>query len=138
VKLFSALRPRPADDGAGDGDGDGPSRDSLAIDRYDRLDAEDVLPRLGRLSQVELTEIEGYERAHAQRAQVLNKLRYLRGDEPVAGYDAMSPDDVAAALHDADLTTISRVRAYERRMRRRDAVLADVERLRNDLRSGAR
>jgi hypothetical protein len=116
------------------GDGDGPSQDSLAIDRYDRLDPESLLPRLAGLSQLELTEIERYERAHAERPPVLNKLRYLRGDEPVSGYDAMSADDVSTALDGADLATVSKVRAYEKRMRRRDGVLATIERAHQRLR----
>ena len=124
MKLPSILRPRrPADTG----DGDGPAQDSLAIERYDRLDSGGVIKRLGDLSQIELTEVESYEFAHRQRPSVLNKLRYLRGDEPVDGYDAMSPDEVEAALDGADLDTVSRVRAYERRMRRRDGVLASLE-----------
>jgi hypothetical protein len=57
--------------------------------------------------------VETYERAHGQRVPVLRKLRYLRCDEP-AGYDALSPDEVSAAL----------------RLRNRDSVLAEIERLR--------
>ena len=132
MKRPSILRPRrPADSG----DGVWPAQDSLAIDRYDRLDGEDVIKRLGDLSQIELTEVESYEFSHRQRPSVLNKLRYLRGDEPVDGYDAMSPEEVEAALAGADLDTVSRVRAYERRMRRRDGILAFVESLRQGKRS---
>jgi hypothetical protein len=65
---------------------------------------------------------------------VLQKLRYLRGDEPVPGYDALPPDEIAAALGDADLASLDRVRFYERRLRNRESVLVEIERLRAGLR----
>ena len=74
--------------------------------------------------------VESYERANGQREVVLQKLNYLRGDEPLVGYDALSPDEISAALGDADLAGIDRVRTYERRLRNRDSVLVDIERLR--------
>ena len=61
---------------------------------------------------------------------MLQKLNYLRGDEPLVGYDALSPDEISVALGDADLASIERVRTYERRLRNRDSVLVDIERLR--------
>ena len=63
-------------------------------------------------SQIELEAVESYERSHRGREAVLNKLRYLRGREPFAGYDAMSVDEILAALEEADLATIKRVRGY--------------------------
>ena len=133
MRLPRLLRPQPPVE-----DGDGPSSGSLAIDRYDRLEAGAVVPRLRDLSQRELTEIENYERAHADRPEVLNKLRYLRGDEPLPSYDAMSADDVSVAMDDADLATVSKIRAYERRMRRRADVLASIERAHQRLRANHR
>ena len=107
-----------------------PQPDSVAIPGYDRLAVWKILSRLPQLSQAELTAVERYERAHGQRVAVLQKLRYLRGDEPLAGYDVMSLDEISAALKDADLARIDGVRAYERRLRNRDPVLAEIERLR--------
>jgi hypothetical protein len=50
------------------------------------------------------------------------------------GYDALSVDEVAAALEDADVSTIKRVRGYERKFRARRAVLDEVTRLHQDRR----
>ena len=57
---------------------------------YERLDADKVIERLSDHSQIELQGIENYERSHKGREAVLNKLRYLRGNEPFPGYDALS------------------------------------------------
>ena len=103
---------------------------SLAIDGYDRLAVRKIIVRLPQLSQEQLTAVESYESAHRQRTVVLQKLSYLRGDEPIPGYDALSPDEISAALRDADLASLDRVRFYERRLRDRESVLAEIERLR--------
>jgi hypothetical protein len=105
------------------------------IARYDRLNAERVNKKLRQFSQVELDAIETYERAHKDRPVVLRKLRYLRGPEPLHGYDALDDDDVSAALDGADLKTLDDVRDYERKLRRRSLVLEEVAGARRDCRS---
>jgi len=85
-------------------DGSSAAVDDLPLPGYDRLNVGQIIARLPRLSQVELTAVESYERTHADRVDVLNKLRYLRGPEPVA-------------------PTLKRVREYERKFHRRDVVL---------------
>jgi hypothetical protein len=124
--------------GAGDPDPDLPHADTVAIAGYGRLADKEVIARLPRLSQEELTAVETYERAHDDRPVVLHKLRYLRGDEPVPGYDDLAPEDVPAALAGADLVTLDLVRSYEQRLRGRERVLGDVERLRRERRAGDR
>jgi len=125
MTLFDRWRGRDAATGT-----DLPQENALAIPRYERLAVWKLLRRLPELSQTEMAAVETYERAHGQRVAVLEKLRYLRGDEPLVGYDAMSPDEISAALKDADLASIDRVRFYERRLRNRVGVLADIERVR--------
>ena len=116
-------------------DPDLPHADTVAIAGYARLGDKDVIARLPRLTQKELTAVDTYERAHGDRPVVLHKLRYLRGDEPVAGYDDLAPEDVPAALADADLVPLDLVRSYEQRLRARDRVLGDVEHLRQERRA---
>jgi hypothetical protein len=125
MRLFKSRRGRDVVAGA-----DLPPADSMAIDGYDRLAVRKIIPRLPQLSQEQLTAVESYEREHRQRAVVLEKLRYLRGDEPLPGYDALSPDEISVALRDADLASLDRVRFYERRLRERESVLVEIERLR--------
>jgi hypothetical protein len=96
---------------------------------YDRLDERQVIKGLSGHSQIELAAVESYERSHQDRKTVLDKLRYLRGSEPLPGYDALSTEEIVAALKDADLATIKRVRGYERKFANRRNVLKEVVRV---------
>jgi hypothetical protein len=130
MKVLNALRdrlPRGADP-AGPGEDDA----KFPIARYDRLNAKRVNKKLPELSQIELEAVETYERSHKDRPVVLRKLRYLRGPEPIQGYDALEEDDVSAALEGADVKTLDGVRDYERKLRRRTVVLEGVGGARRD------
>jgi hypothetical protein len=96
---------------------------------YDGLSAKQVKDALSDHSQIELEAVESYERSHSGREVVLNKLRYLRGSEPFPGYDALSVEEILAALEEADLETISGVRGYERKFANRPRVLEAVARV---------
>jgi hypothetical protein len=98
------------------------------VSGYDGLKTKEVVASLSSHSQVELAEIEGYERAHENRRVVFDKLRWLRQEEPLPGYDALSTEDVVASLEKADLATIKRVRGYERKFAARRVVLDEVTR----------
>jgi hypothetical protein len=65
---------------------------------YDRLKAKDVVASLSTRSRRELAAIASYERAHRNRKAVFNKLRRLRHDEPLRGPEALSTEQVVAAL----------------------------------------
>jgi hypothetical protein len=101
---------------------------------YDRLKTKELVASLSSHSQLELAEIETYERAHQDRKVLFDKLRWLRQEEPLTGYDAMSTEEVAAALEQADLSSIKRVRSYERKFGARRAVLDEVTRLHRERR----
>ena len=101
---------------------------------YDSLKTKEVIASLSSHSQVELAEIERYERAHEDREAVSDKLRWLRHDEPLPGYDALNVDDVIAALDKADLAALKRVRGYERKFGARRDVLDEVDRLHRERR----
>jgi hypothetical protein len=101
---------------------------------YDSLKTKQVVASLSSRSQVELAGIESYERAHQNRLSVLDKLRWLRQDEPLPGYDALSSDELSAALDKADLAAIKRVRGYERKFHARREVLDEVDRLHRERR----
>ncbi|MGA8217659.1 MAG: hypothetical protein WB771_03760 [Solirubrobacterales bacterium] len=101
---------------------------------YHKLKTKEVVAALSSHSQVELAEVDTYEHAHEDRHVVFDKLRWLRQDEPLPNYDALSIDEVAAALEQADLATIKRVRGYERKFRARRGVLDEVARLHQERR----
>jgi hypothetical protein len=127
---FNALRDRLSSDSAAEEDRrDPPAGETLPFAGYDQLDEKQVMAALSDRSQVELEATEAYERAHEDRARVLDKLRYMRGDEPLPGYDRLEVSEVVAALNEADWTTIKKVRAYERKFANRPAVLDEVVRV---------
>ena len=96
---------------------------------YDRLDSRQVMDGLSDHSQIELAAVESYERSHQDREAVLDKLRWMRGSEPLPGYDALSVEGIVAALGEADLATIKKVRSYERKFANRADVLEEVARV---------
>ena len=116
-------------------DGDTDSAASVPFDGYDGVETRQLTQELSDHTQVELEAVEIYERAHKGREAVLDKLRYLRGPEPLPGYDALSADEILAALEDADLATVKRVRGYERKFAKRPGLLEEVVRTQKELRA---
>lgn len=96
---------------------------------YDDLKDRQVTNELSSHSQVELEAVETYERSHKDRKSVLDKLRYMRGSEPLPGYDSLKIGVILAALKEADLETIKRIRDYERKFANRPDVLEEVVRV---------
>ncbi|HEX4344670.1 MAG TPA: DUF892 family protein [Solirubrobacteraceae bacterium] len=104
------------------------SEGDLAIARYDKLTAEEISGRLPDLSQIELAKIDAYERRNEQRTTILGRISTLRGDEPWAGYDELTADEVQAVLGEGDDDRAQQVRAYERSHKNRAGVLKAAER----------
>jgi hypothetical protein len=132
MKVLDRLRNRSAHGAAGaPGLAEAGSADEqlLPIARYDQRDGKQVFPRLSQLSQVELAAVEVHERSHRERPVVLNRLRWLRGNEPLPGYDALDSDEIVRALAGADAATVKAVRSYERHHRDGREVRAEVARV---------
>jgi hypothetical protein len=98
----------------------------LPIPGYDRIGDKDLIAELSKHSQVELAAIETYERAHKERVPVFDKLRYLRGQEPLQDYDALSVKGILAGLEGADSEMLQTMRVYERKFQNRPDVLEKV------------
>jgi hypothetical protein len=129
MKILDVLRKRRSDHGAPVGEAGSPDTDELPIPGYDQLGDRQVAAGLRGSSQVELAAIETYERSHRNRPEVLDKLRYMRGSEPLPGYDALSPEQITTALAGADTRTVRAVRDYERKFRHRPEVLEEAMRV---------
>ena len=104
------------------------------VSGYDSLKTKDVVASLSSRSQVELAAIESYEHTHENRVSVFDKLRWLRQDEPLPDYDALSSEELLAALEKTDLAGLKRVRSYERKFRARREILEEVDRLHSERR----
>jgi hypothetical protein len=131
MKILDRLRNRSLRGQAGDpGSAEAGTGDAqLPIAGYDRLDGRQVFLQLSDLSQVELAVVEAYELSHEERPVVLNRLRWLRGSEPLPGYDALESDEIVRALSDADAETVKAVRSYERHHQDRHEVRTEVARV---------
>jgi hypothetical protein len=86
---------------------------------YDDLDEKVLIAHFR-----DLTQVEAYERGHRNRRVVLNKLRYMRSPEPVAGYDALEPAAIVRLLEQGDSASIRAIRDYEGKFRGRRQVLS--------------
>jgi ferritin-like metal-binding protein YciE/gamma-glutamylcyclotransferase (GGCT)/AIG2-like uncharacterized protein YtfP len=102
--------------------------DDLPIADYDSLKAGEIVERLQRLSQIELGQVDAYERRHASRKTILSKIDSLRGDEPWAGYDEQSAEEIESRVRDADDDEARKVRDYERRHKARKGVTEAAQR----------
>ena len=104
------------------------SEEDLPIADYDSLRAGEIVDRLPRLSQVELAQVDAYERRHGNRKTILSKIQSLQGDAPWAGYDEQSAEEIESRVRDADDDEAREVRDYERRHKARKGVLEAAER----------
>ena len=104
------------------------SEGDLAIPRYDKLTAEEIVDKLSELSQIELAKVDSYERKNQNRSTVLTKITTLRGDEPWPGYDELNADEVRAVLGEGDEQRVKDVRSYERAHKNRTSVLEATDR----------
>jgi hypothetical protein len=89
-------------------------------------------------TQDELEEIETYERANKKRPAILDKLRFMRGRQPLPGYDQLTPKEIGAQIAEADTETIKRIRDYERKFANRPEVLEETTRVHRLQRADAR
>jgi ferritin-like metal-binding protein YciE len=106
-----------------------PTSDDLAIPDYDAKTAEEIATRLAGLTQRELAAVDAYEKAHADRSTIRSRIETLRGDEPWAGYDDLTVDEIRAALGERDDDErADAVRTYERAHKNRAGVLTALER----------
>jgi hypothetical protein len=140
MKMLEALRRRRSLEARRDTEAatNSPEEHPVPISDYDQLGDKQVSDQLAQLSQVELAAVEAYERAHGSRPVVLDKLRYMRGTEPLPGYDTLTTEQIAEALAGADAETVRAVRDYERKFAHRQSVLQEAARVLPTARASAR
>jgi hypothetical protein len=104
------------------------SEGDLAIARYDKLTADEIVAKLSELSQIDLAKVDVYERKNQNRTTVLDRISSLRGNEPWAGYDELTVAEIQAVLSEGDEKRIKQVRTYERAHKNRAGVIEAAER----------
>ena len=96
--------------------------DDLPIAKYDTLTAEQVASQLAGLSQIDLAKVSAYEREHADRTTITDRVEALTGDEPWPGYDEQTVAEIKKAMGKADEKTTKKVHDYERAHKARAGV----------------
>jgi len=104
------------------------SESDLPIPSYDSLSADEVQDKLSELSQVDLAKVNAYERKNQNRSTITGRIDSLQGDEPWAGYDELTVEEVRAVLSEGDEQRVKDVRAYERKHKARAGVIQATER----------
>jgi len=104
------------------------SEEDIAIARYDKLTADEIVSKLSELSQIDLAKVDSYERKQQNRSTILSKITTLRGDEPWPGYDELSVAEIESALGEGNDERAAEVRSYERAHKARAGVLKAAER----------
>ena len=95
----------------------------LPIADYGKLTADEIASKLKGLSQRDLRTIDAYERKHADRATITDRVAKLSGEEPWSGYDEESVESISRRLSDADDRAARDVLAYERAHKDRAGVV---------------
>jgi ferritin-like metal-binding protein YciE len=104
------------------------SESDLPIANYDSLSADEVQDKLAELSQIDLAKVNAYERKNQNRSTVTSRIDSLQSDEPWAGYDELSVDEIRAVLSEDDEQRVKDARTYERKHKARAGVIQATER----------
>ncbi len=104
------------------------SEEDLGIRGYDALTGDEIIAKLGALSQVDLAKVDSYERKNHNRTTVLSRITSLRGNEPWPGYDELTAAEVNVLLGNGDEERAKDVRSYERAHKNRAGVIKATER----------
>ncbi len=128
MSILNFLKDRLSGNDARTGGGAGSSTEGgqLPIPGYDRISSKHLIADLSKHSQAELGAIQAYEKSHENRQPVFDKLRYLRGQEPLRGYDDLSVKEILADLEGAKTEKLQKTRLYERKFQRRPDVLDEI------------
>ena len=101
----------------------------LPISSYDSLESSDVEDRLEALTQTDLAQVYGYERAHRDRPTVVNAIEARIVDLPIPAYDSLKVAEIVRRLDALDAEELEVLRAYEGRTKNRSTVVSQIESL---------
>jgi hypothetical protein len=98
------------------------------IPDYEQLTNDEITARLPGLSPAQLSQVDTFERASANRAAVLDRIAAL--SHPWPDYDDMNVNEIRARLRkEADSALAIQVMDYERRHQARSTVITAASRL---------
>lgn len=99
----------------------------LPIASYGKLTAEEIAQRLTGLTQTELAKVYKYEKAHENRATILNSVEGKLVDLPIPTYDALTVDEITRRLESLNDSELRTIKSYESGTKRRATVIEKID-----------
>ena len=105
------------------------SASELPIASYNSLTANEILTELRGLTQTDLAKVYKFEKAHENRATVLDAIDGKLQVLPIATYDALTVDEIAKRLEGLDEGDLKTLRRYEADTKNRTTILEKIDAL---------
>jgi hypothetical protein len=99
----------------------------LPIESYASLTADEIVSRLGGLTQTELSQVYKFEKAHENRATVLNAIEGKFVTLPIPAYDSLTADEIVDRLDKLDESGLKTIKSYESATKKRSTVLEKID-----------
>ena len=101
----------------------------LPIESYGSLTADEIVSRLSGLTQTDLSKVYKFEKAHENRATVVNAVEGRFVTLPIASYDALTVDEIVDRLENLDESELKAIKGYESATKERSTVLEKIDSL---------
>jgi hypothetical protein len=101
----------------------------LPIASYGSLNADEIVSRLSGLTQTELSKVFKFEKAHENRATVLDAIQGKFVTLPIANYDSLNVDEIGDRLEKLDESELKAIKRYEGETKARSTVLERIDSL---------
>ena len=101
----------------------------LPIESYGSLTADEIVSRLSGLTQTDLSKVYKFEKAHENRATVLNAIEGKFVTLPIPAYDSLTADEIVDRLDKLDESELKTIKSYESATKERSTVLEKIDSL---------
>jgi hypothetical protein len=101
----------------------------LPISGYNSLTASEITPRLKGLTQTELAKVYKWEKAHEDRATVLESIDSKLVSLPIPTYDGLNVDEINGRLEGLSSDDLKTIRRYELDTKNRVSVIDKIDTL---------
>jgi hypothetical protein len=101
----------------------------LPIQSYNSLTASEITSRLKGLTQTELAKVYKFEKAHEDRATILEAIDSKLIVLPITTYDALTVDEINSRLERLNSDDLKVIRRYENDTKARVSVLDKIDSL---------
>lgn len=99
----------------------------LPVKGYDSLTADEILNRTRGLTQTDLAKVYKYEKAHEDRATVLDGLQSRFIELPIPTYDALTVDEISERIGNLSASERKTLLRYEKETKARSTIIDKLE-----------